>query len=70
MSEQKLPEWPEPDAVGRVSNRELYEAAIARLKKLIDATQTACAELDDDCPISAARGLRYALEQIGEVPQA
>lgn len=32
MTNKQMPEWPEPDAVGRVSNRELYEAAMARLR--------------------------------------
>jgi hypothetical protein len=48
--------------------RAMKEAYAARLKYLVEAANEASAELDDDCPISAARGLRKALADIGELP--
>jgi hypothetical protein len=52
-----------------IYERAMKEAYATRLKYLVEAVNEASAELDDDCPISAARGLRKALADIGELPE-
>lgn len=65
-----LPKWPEPDAVGRVSNRELYKAAMARPRMAVEALQKVTYfEQDSNTPDTfdcAAEALRL----IGPLPAA